>query len=166
MKPNRTIAKKLVITYLVAFAGLAQAKSGEVTTNTCGGGEVLSSVEIAPQQIISTSKYSGVTKSIPPGGLNDQLSFTCYGSTSTVGGPTVFSGHCVAVDKDGDKYAIRYLSAPTGKSEIAGKSEVLGGSGKFAGMKGGSEYKGTRLPGIPGHFSVCSEGVLKYTLPD
>ena len=58
MKPNRTIAKKLVITYLVAFAGLAQAKSGEVTTNTCGGGEVLSSVEIAPQQIISTSKYS------------------------------------------------------------------------------------------------------------
>ena len=76
-------------------------------------------------------------------------------------------GHQVTcVDKDGDKYALRYLSAPTSKSEIAGKTEILGGSGKFAGMKGGSEYKGTRLPGIPGHFSVCSEGVLKYTLPD
>ena len=41
MKLNRTIAKKLVITYLVAFASLAQAKSGEITYINCLGGEIL-----------------------------------------------------------------------------------------------------------------------------
>ena len=41
MNLNRTIAKELVITYLVAFASLAQAKSGEVTYINCLGGEIL-----------------------------------------------------------------------------------------------------------------------------
>ena len=41
MKLNRTIAKKLVTTYLVAFASLAQAKSGEITYINCLGGEIL-----------------------------------------------------------------------------------------------------------------------------
>ena len=166
MNSNRTIATNLAIAYVVAFAGLAQAKSGEVTYNICMGGEVLSSTEIAPQQTISTSKYFGVSKTVPPGELNDQMSVTCYGSASTVGGPAVFTGYCVLVDKDGDKYAIRYLSAPTSKSEIAGKSETLGGSGKFTGIKGASEYKVTLMPNVPGRISTCTEGLLKYTLPD
>ena len=41
MNRNRTIAKELVMTYLVAFASLAQAKSGEVTYINCLGGEIL-----------------------------------------------------------------------------------------------------------------------------
>ena len=41
MNLNKTNAKKFVITYLVAFAGLAQAKSGEVIYINCFGGEIL-----------------------------------------------------------------------------------------------------------------------------
>ena len=161
MNSNRTIAKKLVITYLVAFAGLAQAKSGEVTTNLCVSGEILSSTEIAPQQSIVTAKYFGVMKTVPSGGIIDLMSITCHGTVSTVGGPPVFNGHCVYVDKDGDKFASRVQGVPGG-----GKSEVLGGSGKFTGMKGGNEYKSTRVASLPGTISVCNEAQWKYTLPD
>ena len=157
MNPNRTIANKLVITYLVAFAGLAQAKSGEETFNICLGGEILSSIEIAPQQSITTVKSSGIAKAVPSGGIFDQLGVACHGTISTVGGPPVSIAHCVYVDKDGDKYVIR---------SMADKSESLGGTGKFTGMKGSGEFKVTRFPAIPGTRNVCVDGTFKYTLPD
>ena len=78
MNSNRTIAKKLAITYLVVLAGLAQAKSGEGTTNACFSGDVLSATEIAPQQSIVTAKYFGVLKTVPSGGILDLMSVTCY----------------------------------------------------------------------------------------
>ena len=161
MNSNRTIATKLAIVYIAAFAGLAQAKSGEVTTNLCVSGEILSSTEIAPQQSIVTAKYFGVMKTVPSGGIIDLMSITCHGTVSTVGGPPVFNGHCVYVDKDGDKFASRIQGVPPN-----GKTEILGGSGKFTGIKGGSEYKVTLMPNVPGRISTCTEGLLKYTLPD
>ena len=133
MNPNRAIAKKLVITYLVAFAGLAQAKSGEITTNACFSGEILSSTEIVPQQSIVTAKYFGVQKTVPSGGIFDLMSVVCYGTISTVSGLRVTLPHCVYIDKDGDKFAV-YYSGVAG----AGKTEILGGSGKFIGITGGA----------------------------
>ena len=161
MNPNRTIATKLAIVYIVAFAGVAQAKSGEVTTNTCVSGEILSSTEIAPQQTIVTNKTFGLIKTVPSGGIIDLMSVACHGTISTVGGPLVGISHCVFVDKDGDKFATR-VSAASG----IGKTEILGGFGKFTGMKGGSESKSTRLPSLPGNISFCVDSVWKSTLPD
>ena len=157
MKLNTTIATKLAIVYIAAFAGLAQAKSGENTFNICLGGEILSSIEITPQQSITTVKYSGVAQAVPTGGIFDQLGVACHGTISTVGGPPVAIVHCVYVDKDGDKYVIR---------SSADKSESLGGTGKFTGMKGSGEFKVTRFPAIPGTVNVCVDGTFKYTLPD
>ena len=161
MNSNRTIATKLAIVYIAAFASLAQAKSGEVTTNACFSGEILSSIEFAPQQSIVTAKYFGVLKTVPSGGILDLMSVTCYATVSTVGGPPVVNGNCVYVDKDGDKFASRIQGVPPN-----GKTELLGGSGKFTGMKGGNEYKSTRVTSLPGTISVCSEAQWKYTLPD
>ena len=114
-------------------------------------------IEIAPQQSITTVKYSGVAKAVPTGGIFDQLGVACHGTISTVGGPPVAIVHCVYVDKDGDKYVIR---------SMADKSESLGGTGKFTGMKGSGEFKVTRFPAIPGIRNVCVDGTFKYTLPD
>ena len=161
MNRNRNIATKLAIVYIAAFAGLAQAKSGEVITNTCVSGEILSSTEIAPKQSIITAKYVGVVKTIPSGGIFDLVSYTCHGTISTVGAPAVFN-HCVYLDKDGDKFATRYTGIPGS----GGNAEILGGSGKFTGMKGGSETKVTRLTSFPGTISACVDGQWKYTLPD
>ena len=122
------------------------------------GGEILSSIEIAPQQSITTVKYSGMAKAVPTGGIFDQQGVACHATISTVGGPPVAITHCVYVDKDGDKYVIRSLSA--------GKAESLGGTGKFTGMKGSGEFKVTRFPAIPGTVNVCVDGTFKYTLPD
>ena len=161
MNSNRTIAKKLAITYLVVLAGLAQAKSGEGTTNACFSGDVLSATEIAPQQSIVTAKYFGVLKTVPSGGILDLMSVTCYATVSTVGGPPVVNGNCAYVDKDGDKFASRIQGVPPND-----KTEIWGGSGKFTGMKGGNDYKSTRVISLPGTISVCSEAQWKYTLPD
>ena len=83
MKFNRTIATKLAIVYIVAFASLAQAKSGEVTTNNCVSGEILSSTEIAPKQSIMTFKYLGVVRTVPSGRIIDLASYTCQGTISS-----------------------------------------------------------------------------------
>ena len=162
MNRNRTIATKLAIVYIAAFAGLAQAKSGEVTTNTCFGGDILSSTEVAPKQTIVTAKIFGVAKTIPSGGIFDLLSVSCHVTISAVGEAPAVINHCVWVDKDGDKFATRFTGVPGS----GGKSEILGGSGKFTGMKGGSEVKTTRLTSLPGTISACSDSQWKYTLPD
>ena len=162
MKFNRTIATKLAIVYIVAFASLAQAKSGEVTTNNCVSGEILSSTEIAPKQSIMTFKYLGVVRTVPSGRIIDLASYTCQGTISTVGEAPATFGHCLYIDKDGDKFATRFSGIPGRGS----KAEILGGSGKFIGVKGSGETKVTLLTSFPGNISICAEAQWKYTQPD
>ena len=145
-------------TYVVA----ANAKSVEITSNWCPGLEVLSSTEVAPQQIIATIKVSGGIRSTPVGSMFDLMNGICHGSLSTVGGQATSIGNCLWVDKDGDKVVFSSSRiAPT-----PGKFEFTLGTGKFSGIRGGGEYTTVPLPAIAGSRNSCPEVKWKFTLPD
>jgi len=162
MNRNRAIVAVAVAAATSIYVVAANAKSVEITSNWCPGLEVLSSTEVAPQQMISTYKVSGGIRSTPAGSMFDLMNGVCHGILSTVGGQAAVAGNCLWVDKDGDKIVFGY-------SRIApapGKLELTLGTGKFSGIRGGGEYTAVSLPAIAGSRNSCPEAKWKFTLPD
>ena len=52
-----------------------------------------------------------------------------------------FSGNCAATDKDGDKAVLKWACSKSG-SRCAGTFDWIGGTGKYAGMRGQSQFDG------------------------
>jgi hypothetical protein len=162
MNCNRVIVAAAVAAATSTFVIAANAKSVEITANWCPGLEILSSTEVAPQQMISTLKVSGGIRSTPAGSMFDLMNGVCHGILSTVGGQAAVAGNCLWVDKDGDKIVFSY-------SRIApapGKLDITLGTGKFSGIRGGGEYTLLPLPAISGSRNSCPETKWKFTLPD
>lgn len=64
-----------------------------------------------------------------------------------------FSGRCVATDKDGDKALLRWACARGGE-RCVGAFDWTGGTGKYAGMRGRSQFDG----GVVGQGPLGSIG--------
>ncbi len=161
MNRNRAIVAAIA-TATSAHIVAASAKSVEMTSNACPGVEVISSTEIAPQQVIATLKVSGGIRTTPAGGMFDMMNGVCHGTLSTIGGPPASTGNCLYVDKDGDKVVFSYSRV----APAAGKLELTLGTGKFSGIRGGGEYTFTALPAISGTRNGCLDAKWKFTLPD
>ena len=162
MNHNRALMTAALAAATSAYLVNANAKSVEINSSWCPGLEILSSTEVAPQQLIATVRVSGGIRSTPTGGMFDLMNGVCQGILSTVGGQTVSTGNCLWVDKDGDKVVFTY-------SRIApapGKQEFILGTGKFSGIRGGGEYTPLPLPAIAGSRNSCPEAKWKFTLPD
>ena len=158
---------RLLITAAVAAATcanvvVADARSLEITSNWCPGFEILSSTEIAPQQMIATYKVAGGIRATPAGSMFDLMNGVCQGILSTAGGQTSAAGNCLWVDKDGDKIVFSYSRV----APAPGKLELTLGTGKFSGIRGGGEYTTVALPPIAGSRNSCPEAKWKLTLPD
>jgi hypothetical protein len=52
-----------------------------------------------------------------------------------------FSGNCAATDKDGDKAVLKWACSKAG-NRCAGAFDWMGGTGKYAGMRGQSQFDG------------------------
>jgi hypothetical protein len=159
MKP--TMIKVALISLATASAGLAMAKSGEVTTIACLGGEA-QTVSTSPQHSFGTLKLYGTIRTNPPGGLFDMMSSQTLGAWSSVEGKPSVWGHGEWVDKDGDKVLFRFSRLES----LAGKAKIIHGTGKFSGLRGSAECQTTPFPSIPGVRTSCSEGKWRYTQPD
>jgi hypothetical protein len=162
MNRNRVLVAAAVAATTSTYVVAANARSVEITSNWCPGLEILSSTEVAPQQIIATYKVSGGIRSTPTGSMFDLMNGVCQGILSTAGGETTAAGNCLWVDKDGDKVVFSY-------SRIApapGKLEFTLGTGKFSGIRGGGEYTTVPLPAIAGSRNSCPEAKWMFTLPD
>jgi hypothetical protein len=153
--------KTTLLGLAAACSGLALAKSGEVSIIQCGGGEV-QTVATSPQHSFGTYKSYGTVRTNPAGGLFDMMSSQCQGASRSLEGKPSVWGHCEWADKDGDKILLHFF-----RSEgLAGKFEVIHGTGKFSGIRGTRDYQIVPFPAIPGARAVCDEGVLRYTLPN
>ena len=162
MNRNRVLVAAAVAAATSTYGVAVNAKSVEITSNWCPGLEILSSTEVAPQQMIAAYKVSGGIRSAPVGSMFDLMNGVCHGSLSTVGGQSAAVGNCLWVDKDGDKVVFSY-------SRIApapGKLEFTFGTGKFSGIRGGGEYTTVPLPAIAGSRNSCPEAKWKFTVPD
>lgn len=151
----------VLLSIAAAGSGVALAKSGEVAITQCGGGEV-QTVATSPQHTFGSARTFGTVRTNPSGGLFDMMSAQCQGAYSSVDGKPSAWGHCEWTDKDGDKVLLRFSRS----DGLAGKFEVIHGTGKFLGIKGTRDYQIIPFPSIPGARAVCDEGKLRYTLPD
>ncbi len=83
---------------------------------------------------------------------------TCFGTYATVDKDKERAvGYCDGLDADGDVY---WLTWEGGRTE--GPWKFVGGTGKFAGLTGGGEWKDRRMPG-KGWLVRTITG--KWTLP-
>lgn len=153
--------KTVALSLAATWAGIAMAKSGEVSIIQCSGGEVQNVVN-SPQHSFGTGKTYGTVRTDPAGGLFDMMTTQCMGAYVVVDGKPSAWGHCEWLDKDGDKVLLHYA-----RSEgLAGKFNVVHGTGKYAGLSGTRDYKIIPFPAVPGIRTVCDEGKLQYTMPD
>jgi hypothetical protein len=151
-----------VATGICTHVHAAAAKSVEVTAGWCPGLEILSSTEVAPQQVIAAYKVAGGIRSIPAGSMFDLMNGVCHGSLSTVGGQSAAAGNCLWVDKDGDKVVFSYSRL----APAPGKLEFTAGTGKFSGIRGGGEYITVPLPAIGSSRNSCPDATFKFTVSD
>jgi hypothetical protein len=158
---NCMLIKTAVLSLALSCTGVALAKSGEVSILQCSGGEI-QNVATTPQHSFGTYRTYGTVRTDPAGGMFDMMSTQCLGASRLVDGKPSVWGHCEWSDKDGDKVLLHFSRF----EGLAGKFEVVHGTGKYSGLRGTRDYRVTPFPPTPGARVVCDEGKLRYTLPD
>lgn len=100
---------------------------------------------------------------------------TGWGTCDLVKGSGQFEGYYLATFEDGSTTVtknpfISKISQDGKTAEYEGKGEYIGGTGRFAGIKGSVPFKGKRITPIsPGlketRGDVVADGTATYTLP-
>ncbi|MEZ5728135.1 MAG: hypothetical protein R3E48_09180 [Burkholderiaceae bacterium] len=145
------------------LAANAPAAAGEVPVDitSCWGGN-LRVLAPAKGQVFLTYDVTGLFRSNTPGGAFDATSFECVGSVEYLNGVPSEVGHCVSVDRDGDKTWGRSLRSKTEDNWV-----FIGGTGKYAGITG-TLKRDRRVQGRParaGTTQGCGRSSGTYRVP-
>ena len=135
-------------------------KEGTLELSSCWSG-VSNVVSFSKSLSASSYELTGTTRSNPPGGVFDMVSFRCVGSGSSIDGKVSGTSLCENVDKDGDKFLSRNIF--DGPKSM---NETLGGTGKFEGMVRNltTESVGQFPTAKPGTFQGCNRAIGTYKL--
>ena len=153
-----------ITTAALALLGSAAAqtmpKEGTYDVTNCWSG-TSREVAFSKTHNANGSELVGSTRSNPPGGPFDKVSFHCVSIGATIDGKTTGSYYCEAADKDGDKFMVR--GATEGPK---GKAETIAGTGKYEGMVrvGTSESAGPFPAVQPGAFTGCHRQTGTYKM--
>ena len=85
---------------------------------------------------ITQAEITGIIRNQSGSGPFHDASVRCLSTNDAVGDQRVGTGFCVSVDLDGDQF----FHTIEGRGPT-GKHIYIGGTGKYAGIKGESEYK-------------------------
>jgi hypothetical protein len=115
-----------------------------------------------------TWKQMGVNLSASGEGPFHNMSSKCAGVTLYDKGVGTTLGYCINVAPDGDKtlYQVKEENRKPGPGIKTGQWKYINGTGKFAGIEGGGEYKtyGVR-PAADGTYQTVSSSTGSYKLP-
>lgn len=90
----------------------------------------------APQQ--------GLFLNAAGGGFLHSAVFTCGSQGVVQNDQFSFSGYCIATDKEGDKAVLKWACA-RGGDRCVGAFDWVGGTGKYAGIRGHSQFDGGQI---------------------
>jgi hypothetical protein len=95
------------------------------------------SVSLPGGRTLQRAVSNGFILTDDPSSPLDQSAATCYGATivSASGEPGAGSGHCEAIDKDGDVWMLWFRNDAHG-----GPWGYINGTGKFEGIEGGGTW--------------------------
>ena len=88
---------------------------------------------------------TGVTFNEAGNGLFHMGKVACAYGNFTRGKLDKGVGFCTFEDKDGDSLFVQYSGAGTGKGGMNGVHEIIGGTGKFEGVRGSGSYACTHI---------------------
>ncbi len=141
-------------------AAQAMPKEGNYDYVSCYSG-TMNIIAFSKTHNASTYELIGNSRTNPPGGPFDMVTFRCLGMGSSLDGQTTSSNYCESIDKDGDKLMVRNVNQGQ-----KGTQEGLAGTGKYEGIvrSGTNEFLGVFPVIKPGTFSGCSRQVGTYKL--
>lgn len=119
-----------------ASAGADLPKSGSFSINSI----VKGGVPIKFNDDYSHYTVSGVTFNETGSGLLHMGKVACAYANFTRKEINKGVGFCTYEDKDGDNIFVQYAGIATGPGEVNGTNEIIGGTGKFEGIRGGGAY--------------------------
>jgi hypothetical protein len=161
---QRYVTVWCVAVLLLVGVGAALAadlpKQGSYDITSCWSG-VSSAIAFSKTHNAWSVENTGTTRSNPPGGAFDMITFRCVGMFSSIEGKNTGMNLCEAIDKDGDKYLTR--NSVEGPKTV---QETLAGTGKYEGMvrTATAESLG-QFPTIkPGTFQGCNRATGTYKL--
>jgi hypothetical protein len=149
----------------LASASLAAAplpKEGAANWGSCFVGD-MTLMEASKESQFGSTQLNGLRFTPTEGAFGDATTYECMLQVSIDATGRAANGFCVSIDADGDKTTWD-LSGKNG----AGKWRYIGGTGKYAGITGGGEYKPARkFPAMmqQGKIGGCNNVTGTYKLP-
>jgi hypothetical protein len=111
--------------------------------------------EIEKGHIFFVGGFDGVFFNDVAGGFMDKSSVRCPGVNDIVNGVSIGNhGYCIVTDKAGDKAFMVWKGRDTQPNVGGGDFQWIGGTGKFAGIKGDNTYRYTGIADTPGYWGV------------
>src|SRR5438094_5136682 len=139
------IAAVLVL-MLAASAEAQMAKEGDLSgTHSMSG--TFKATKIGDDFLLVTSESMGFIVSDSGAGPFNDLSGRCVSQVLYVKGVGRNRGHCVYLDRGGDQWLLEFEASAQklGATTVNGTAKYLGGTGKFAGVRGEGEYTYTPM---------------------
>ena len=92
-------------------------------------------------------EFRGTSQSASGSGIFHQTRFECTYSVEIRGQKTEGTGHCTFVDREGNQVLTRlHTEGTAGQYGLQGTMDILAGTGKYAGIKGGGWVHALSVP--------------------
>lgn len=158
------VAASAALCCLAAGAGAqAQQQAARIDATVCAVGDETTAIEGAPAYRALGIRNRGTVRASEPGGAFDNAATLCVGTAASLGGgPVTASGYCEWATSAEDRALYRW-TAEAG----AGRSEFIGGTGRFRGISGEATFRPiapvpSREPGV---FRFCNRVSGEFRLP-
>ena len=164
MQSFRKSAVTVISTALIGAIGQAAAaerpKEGTFEYTSCWAGTG-NYIEFSKTHNGVSYEFVGTSRTNPPGGIFDMMSFRCVGFTRNIEGKSSGMNLCEAVDKDGDKILAQNIyEGPRSKND------AITGTGKYEGIvrSGIADSLGVFPAPKPGSIQGCNHQTGTYKL--
>jgi hypothetical protein len=94
-------------------------------------------------------EFGGISRNDRGSGMFENMAVRCMGTREAVGSQVTSRGSCVDLDRDGDQLFTTYESKgnPSAGAPLIGTHVFVGGTGKYLGISGKSDYTVEPLKG-------------------
>ncbi len=166
-----SVVSTVMLVLVIGFAATVEAQipkegSSSMTFVYSATYKALPMGPMGQERLQMTYENMGVIIGDTGNELLHNTSVRCLGALHAVKGETNNSGFCVGTRPDGDQIFWTYQSTGKLGAGSKGTSTIVGGTGKFIGIQGSSEYTDSPLrPAAEGTFQGYSKVKGQYKLP-
>jgi hypothetical protein len=167
MKTRYLVVFSLVVFAVCGFGHVALAQNEVTESFTVSAYATSKLLPLGPNRAYATWESFGVVLSDTGAGLMHGSTVHCIGWYLVDKGAMESEGSCSYTLKDGEKvFKTLKQGGKVGAPTIQGKAKLIGGTGKYAGIQGGTDYTTYFLrPAAEGITQYYTKTKFTYKLP-